>query len=70
VGRGEGSEIEVSLEPIAAVGDPPTGHANRDRGDEGPPKWQGQVGDETNDGEGHPKDLALHGIILAVNMWS
>lgn len=55
---------ELSLEPLTAVGDPPTGHANRDRGEEGPPKWQGHVGDETDDHESHPKDLALHGIIL------
>jgi hypothetical protein len=55
------------LEPIAAVGDPPTSHADRDGGGDGPPKWQCHVGDETNDREGHPKDFALHGIILAVN---
>jgi len=58
---------ELSLEPLAAVGDPPTGHANRDRGEEGPPKRQSHVGDEPNDRESHPKDFALHGIILAVN---
>jgi len=57
------------LEPIAAVGDPPAGHPDRDGGDDGPPKRQCQVGDETNDHEGHPKDFALHGIILAVDTW-
>ena len=56
---------EERLEPFAAVGDPPTGHANRDRGDEGPPKWQYQVGNEPNDREGHPKNFALHEVILA-----
>ena len=58
---------ELSLEPIAAVGEPPTGHANRDRGGEDPPKWQCEVGDDTKDREGYPKDPALHGTILAVN---
>ena len=57
---------ELSLEPITAVGDPPTGHANRDCGGEGPPKWQCEVGDETEGREGQPKDFALHGISLAV----
>src|SRR5258708_28447006 len=60
--------MRAVLEPIAAVGDPPTGHADRDGGDDRPPKWQCQVGDETNDREGHPEDFALHGIILAVKV--
>src|SRR5258707_13683203 len=61
------SDVRVSLEPITAVGDPPTGHANRDRGENGPPKRQCQVRDETNHRKRHPKDFALHTIILAAN---
>ena len=50
----------LGLEPIAAVGDPPTGDADRDRRDEGPPKRQCQVGDKRNDRKRDPKDFALH----------
>src|ERR1700739_2169412 len=55
------------LEPIAAVGDPPTSHANRDRSSESPPEWQCQVGDQTTHRERHPKNFALHANILAAN---
>ena len=52
-------------EPIAAVGDPPTGYAYGDCGDEGPPKWQREVGEKAADGKDDPKHFALHGNILA-----
>src|SRR5208337_2624093 len=55
------------LEPLAAVGDPPTDYADGNRSEESPPKGQHQVGDEARRHEGHPKDFALHGVILAAN---
>jgi hypothetical protein len=59
---------QVLLEPIAAVGDPPTGHADRDGGKEGPPKRQRHFCDETTDRKRHPEDFALHGAIVAVEI--
>jgi hypothetical protein len=56
--------MRVSSEPIAAVGDPPTSHANRDCSGEGPPEWQCQVGDQTAHRKRHPKNFALHTITV------
>jgi hypothetical protein len=58
------SDFHFKLEPIAAVGDPPTGYADGDGGDECPPKWQREVGEETADRKGYPKDFALHENIV------
>jgi hypothetical protein len=57
-------DFHFKLKPIAAVGDPPTGYADGDRGDECPPKWQREVGKETADRKGCPEDFALHENIV------
>jgi hypothetical protein len=57
--------IVCGLEPIAAVGDPPTGCADRNCGEEGPPEGQREIGDEAENCERYPKDFALHESILA-----
>jgi hypothetical protein len=50
----------LRLEPFAAVRNPPTERTNRRGGGNGPPKRQCQIRNQTNDGERHPKYLALH----------
>ena len=54
------------LKPLAAIRKPPASHADGQSGGDGPPERQRQVGDEPHDREGHPKDFALHEMILAV----
>jgi hypothetical protein len=54
------------LEPATPVGNPPTGEADRDGGEQRPPERQEQIGRHTQDNEGRPKDLFLHALILTV----
>ena len=54
----------VWLEPVAAVGQPPTGDADRDGGRQGPPERKRNVGDQAEDSEGGPEDFSLHDPIL------
>lgn len=53
-----------TLEPIASVGDPPGCDDDRNRGAEGPPKWQHEVGQQSEKDEAEPEDFSLHGMIL------
>jgi hypothetical protein len=54
----------LSLEPIAAVGYPPTHKENRDSGCQRPPEWQNEIGDQPQSHEGDPKDFPFHYPIL------
>lgn len=54
-----------SLEPIAAVGDPPRKNHDGDGRDDPPPEWQDEIGDEAEDREDRPEDFSLHQEILA-----
>jgi hypothetical protein len=54
--------------PIAAVSNPPTREANRDGGDDRPPKRQRQIGDEPADREHQPEHFALHVPILTTRI--
>jgi hypothetical protein len=56
--------VHFKLKPIATIGNPPTGYADGDGGEECPPKWQREVGEETADRKGNPKDFALHECIV------
>jgi hypothetical protein len=49
-----------SSEPIAAVGNPPTHEANRNRSAQGPPERKNKISHETQDRESGPEDLPLH----------
>jgi hypothetical protein len=51
-------------EPFAAVRQPPTESEKRNRGANGPPEWQKQIGRKTQNRESPPEDLALHGSSL------
>jgi hypothetical protein len=55
------SEI-VELEPVAAVRYPPAHNADRNGCGQRPPKWQEQVGGESQDKETAPEDLLFHPI--------
>jgi hypothetical protein len=52
--------FSYGLEPIGAVGDPPSGHACGDRCQKRPPKWKREVGDQAERGESEPENFALH----------
>lgn len=60
-----GSEKGSELKPVAAIGDPPAGHADRDRGEQGPPEGQRHIRKEPPDREADPENLALHAVIVA-----
>ena len=52
------------LEPVGAVGDPPTQGEDGDGGRYGPPEGQEEVGDEAEDGESEPEHFLLHRRIV------
>ena len=54
------------LEPVAAVGQPPTEQGDWNRGYECWPEWQEQVGRYAQDGENSPKNLLFHRVTLAL----
>lgn len=62
--NGEIGAVLAVLEPTTSVGNPPTGEANGNRGEQRPPERQEQIGRHTQDKEGRPKDLFLHTLIL------
>src|SRR5271163_1885621 len=67
----EGSKprrLPRNLKPVRAVGDPPGEHTDGDGGADGPPDWEGEVGDEAEGGEGHPEDFLLHKGIVAESL--
>ncbi len=53
------------LEPVAAIGNPPTHNANGNGCRHCPPKWQDEISQQAQAGESDPKDLSLHSLILA-----
>jgi hypothetical protein len=55
----------TKLEPIAAIGDPPTHNANGNGCRQRPPKWQNDISQQAQADESDPKDLSLHSLILA-----
>ena len=57
--------VSRGLEPIAAIGEPPTGVTDGDRCGQRPPERKRHVGDETEYAEGDPKYFPLHVSILA-----
>ena len=52
------------LEPITAIGQPPTQEANGNGCRQCPPKRQTKIGHQPQEGESRPEDLPLHPIIL------
>ena len=50
------------FEPAAAVSHPPGNVDDRNGGSDGPPDWQYDIGQDSEDGERGPEDLALHTI--------
>jgi hypothetical protein len=63
--REKGEFFRSLLEPIAAIGDPPTHDANGNGCRHCPPKWQDEISQQAQAGESDPKDLSLHSLILA-----
>src|ERR1700722_18493131 len=49
-----------TLEPVAAIGHPPTESENRNGRGEGPPERKSEIGHQTQDGESCPEDLSFH----------
>lgn len=56
--------MPLLLEPVAAVGYPPTHVSDRDCGNQGPPDRKAEVGEEAEQDEENPEDFALHFRIL------
>jgi hypothetical protein len=54
----------LSLEPIAAVGYPPTHKENRDSRSERPPEWQNEFSDQPQCRESDPKDFPFQYLSL------
>ena len=52
--------LASEIEPIAAVGDPPTGAENRNGSAQCPPERKNAIGRETQNRESGPEDLPLH----------
>ena len=52
--------VKFLVEPVAAVGKPPTERKDGDGGGKGPPKREDQVGGQADPGKGHPENLPLH----------
>ncbi len=51
----------AALKPVRPVSDPPRQHSRRKRGGNGPPERQGHIGNDAQQGEGHPEYFLLHG---------
>jgi len=51
---------DCSLEPAAAICQPPTHHADRNRCDHCPPQWQAEIRDDAQDRENGPEDFPFH----------
>ena len=50
----------LSLEPTAAVGNPPTDEANWNRSAQCPPERKNEISHETQDNDRGPEDFPLH----------
>jgi hypothetical protein len=61
---GGGTAAVLSLEPVAAVRDPPAHERYWDGCDQSPPDGQLNVCDQTEHAEHDPEDLLLHPAIL------
>ena len=59
-----GAGVVLKSEPITPVRDPPAHNPARDRGGQGPPERQDEVGEQAEDGEYDPEDFAFHHLIL------
>lgn len=55
-----------NLEPVAAVGNPPTQNSNGQGRRQGPPNWEDEIRDHTEDRETDPENLPLHAFILVL----
>ena len=64
------SGVKFGLEPAAAICQPPTYHANRNRRSKCPPQWQAEIRDDAQDGESSPEDFPFHSSILDSNVLS
>ena len=61
---------KFGLEPAAAICQPPTYQANRNRRGKCPPQWQAEIRDDAQDGESSPEDFPFHSSILDSNLLS
>ena len=62
--------VKFGSEPAAAICQPPTYQANRNRRSKCPPQWQAEIRDDTQDGESSPEDFPFHSSILDSNVLS
>ena len=56
--------IVLLVEPLAAVGDPPTSKDDWNGREERPPDGKGEIGHDSQERHGDPENFALHGLIL------
>jgi hypothetical protein len=54
----------VTLEPITAIGYPPTQEENRDGRSQRPPEWQNEISYQPQGDESDPKDFSFHSLSL------
>ncbi len=48
------------LEPVTSVGDPPGSHDDREGRSEGPPEWQHEISQQSEEYKAEPEDFPLH----------
>jgi hypothetical protein len=58
------ADAAQNLEPIAAIGDPPTGYANGNGRRQSPPEGKDDIGHQPQPPERKPKNLPLHSSSL------
>src|SRR5215469_5084825 len=56
--------MPVRLEPVTAVGYPPSKEEYGDGGGDGPPQREQEIGQQAEDREDHPEYFFLHGECL------
>lgn len=55
----------TASEPLTSIGHPPTDNRDGNRGGERPPERQDDIGNQAQQGEHDPEDLAFHKSILS-----
>ncbi len=56
--------LDLKIEPVATVGEPPACERDGNRGAQRPPKRQRHIGDQAQDREGDPEYFLLHSSIV------
>jgi hypothetical protein len=64
-GVGRNNRSNLRLEPTAPILNPPARNRNWDGRDQRPPERQNKIGNEAEEYENDPEDLAFHGSIVS-----